>query len=370
MQDFSRLGVRRGIDALGLERREPAQHAARHGGIAPQHLDRRDQPVAAECRRVPGDAGVRVAALRRRGHQHAEIGGRAAQHFVEQIVRRLDAGHAARLAAQVAMRRKQSAQERQRLVLDGLAAADQQKDRHRFMRPENQAIDRGGLGELVRSRIEGQRRAPPRIVEALVAQQNLVRVGDQAARCRAAPCAALAADLEQIGEIIVEAQRERDLDRLEAVVAHRDALIGRAAPQEDRARDMDDVLLQHDVLAGVDIGIGEIDREQGVVVAHIGAEQQRLHVVQPQLEVRKKARIGVEQSVRAARGRADVPMAVDHDESVAVLQGAPRARRRGCCRDVVWNLCRNPEMRCVEAWSRDGGHRITLINRRRGIERS
>ena len=75
------------------------------------------------------------------------------------------------------------------------------------------------------------------------------------------------------------------------------------------------------------IGIGEIDCEQRVVVAHIGAEQQRLRVVHAQFEVRKKARVGVKESVRAARRGADVPVTVDDDESVAMLQGAPRARR-------------------------------------------
>ncbi len=88
VQDLARLRVRLRIVALGLQRRQSAQHAVRHAGIEPEHLQRGDQTVAAERRRIPGDAGVGIAALRRVGHQHAEVGHRPAEHFVEEVVRR------------------------------------------------------------------------------------------------------------------------------------------------------------------------------------------------------------------------------------------------------------------------------------------
>ena len=65
VQDFSGLGVGERIEILGLIGGEPPQHAFGDAGIAPQHLQRGDDPVAAERGRVPGNAGVRVRALRR-----------------------------------------------------------------------------------------------------------------------------------------------------------------------------------------------------------------------------------------------------------------------------------------------------------------
>ena len=90
MQDFSGLRVGKRIGFFGLIGGEAAQHAARHLGAPPQHLQRGNEAVAAERRGEPGDAGIGIAALRRVRHQHRKIGGRSAQHFVEAIVRGFD----------------------------------------------------------------------------------------------------------------------------------------------------------------------------------------------------------------------------------------------------------------------------------------
>jgi hypothetical protein len=70
MQDFSGLGIGQGVETLRLVSRQPPQHAARDAWIPPQHLQCRDQPVAAECGRVPGDTGVGISSLRRIRHEH------------------------------------------------------------------------------------------------------------------------------------------------------------------------------------------------------------------------------------------------------------------------------------------------------------
>jgi len=38
----------------------------------------------------------------------------------------------------------------------------------------------------------------------------------------------------------------------------------------------------------IHVGIGEVDRQQRVVVAQVGPEQQRLHAVEQQLEMREE----------------------------------------------------------------------------------
>ena len=110
------------------------------------------------------------------------------------------------------------------------------------------------------------------------------------------------------------------------MVLHADALIGRAAPEEDRAHDVQQVLLQHQAALAIDVGIGEIDGQGRIVVAQIGAEQQRLEIVEHELEPRKIARVGIKQAVRPAGGGADVAMAVEHDKGVVVLERATRPR--------------------------------------------
>ena len=121
-------------------------------------------------------------------------------------------------------------------------------------------------------------------------------------------------------------QRERPV----AVITHGEALIGAAVPEEHRARDMHDVLLQYDLRAGaiVVVGIGEIDGEQRVVVARVRAEQQRLRPIQAQFEMGEKARIGVIEPIRSTRGRADIAEIVGDDECITVLERAARTRSR------------------------------------------
>ena len=184
-----------------------------------------------------------------------------------------------------------------------------------------------------RRRLEVQPGRPRGAVQPAIVQRH-VRGAIHLARGDTPARAALAANLEQIGEIIVEQQRQIETRRPVAVVAHADPLIRGSAPQEDRAHDVQHVLLQHDPVAPIDVGIGEVDRQRRIVVAQIGAEQQRLHLVQHQFEPGEIAGVGIEQAVGPAGGRADIAVAVEHDEGIVVLERTPRPRRRPGHRDV------------------------------------
>ena len=82
---------------------------------------------------------------------------------------------------------------------------------------------------------------------------------------------------------------------------------------------------QRDVVAVVEIRIGQIDREHGVVVAHVRPEQQRLLAVQRQLEPGEETRVVMEQAVRVAGRGADVAVAVGDDEGIAAFERTARA---------------------------------------------
>ena len=184
-----------------------------------------------------------------------------------------------------------------------------------------------------RPRIEMQRGGARPAVEPAIFQRHVGRA-EQLAGAHAPARPALAAHLEQIGEIIVEQQRQIETRRPVAVVLQADPLVGRAAPQEDRAHDVQHVLLQHHPAIAVDVGIGEVDGQRRIVVAQIGAEQQRLDVVEHHFEPGEIARIGIEQAVGTAGGSADIAMAVEHDEGVVMLERAARPRRRPRHRNI------------------------------------
>ena len=75
--------------------------------------------------------------------------------------------------------------------------------------------------------------------------------------------------LEQVGEVAGEGEREPDVERFLAVVLHAQALIDGAAPKKKRAHDVQDVLWQHERVIEIDVGVGQVDGENGVVVADI-----------------------------------------------------------------------------------------------------
>ena len=228
VQDFPRLRVGERIGGLGLIGGEPAQHAARDVRAPPQHLQRRDQAVAAERRREPRDAGIGIAALRRIRHQHRQIGRRAAQHFVEAVVRRLDRGLIACRVAQFAMRGNEPLPERQRPGL-GPLAAHRQEQRPHLARCEVQVVDRRLGGQAGRPRIESERGAPYLVVEPAIDQQDLIVALQLRAR-GAAVFAVRSADFEQVGKIIREQNRKPQIDRAAAVIAHAETLIGGVPP--------------------------------------------------------------------------------------------------------------------------------------------
>ena len=319
VQDFAGLGVGERIRGLGLEEGEPPQHALGNARIDPQHLQRGNQSVAAERGRIPGNARIRVLPLRRFRHQHIEVGHRLAQHLVEDIVRRLDAGRAAGQAPHLATVRQQAAKERHRLVHDRLVAGYRDEQCDHFLGRQLEMIGRRVDGEPCRPRLEMQGGNACLAVEPAIFQHD-IGGAEQPAGAHSPARPALATHLEQIGKIIVEQQRQVEARRPVAVILQRDALVGRAAPKENRAHDVQRVLLQRQPAVAVHVGIGEIDGQRRIVVAQIGAEQQRLDFVEHHLQPGEITRIGVEQTVGPAGGGADIAMAVQHDEGIVVLQ--------------------------------------------------
>ena len=137
--------------------------------------------------------------------------------------------------------------------------------------------------ELGRRRIESQDGAARLAVEPLVIENDVMIFADLR-RGRAAPRAADAAHFENIGKVAGKGHRQPQRHLRLAVIADAEALIDGPAPEEKCAHDVQRVFRQNQALVEINVRIGEIDGEHRIVVAHIRAEQQKLHAVEQKLE--------------------------------------------------------------------------------------
>src|SRR5205814_1918341 len=86
----------------------------------------------------------------------------------------------------------------------------------------------------------------------------------------------------------------------------------RRVADENRAKDMDRVLRQNQVIVEINIRIREVDRQRRIVIANVRSEQQRLHAVEQQFKLGDVSRVAVKQPIGPAGGGADIAVAVDH----------------------------------------------------------
>ena len=176
-------------------------------------------------------------------------------------------------------------------------------------------------------RSEMQSRGPHVGVETAIRKPHAVRPNDLAPNLAAA-FALDAPHLEDIGEIIAESQRQREVDSIRAMVHQRNSLMQGAVAQVNAARDVDEIFEKIEVSVGVDVWISQVYVIADICVVDGRMQQQRPRTFEQQLKVRKVTCIAIEQTILAARASADIAVAVEHGEGVVVLQIAPRPCRR------------------------------------------
>jgi hypothetical protein len=143
-----------------------------------------------------------------------------------------------------------------------------------------------------RLRFEHDACVPPLVVKTEI---NEIRsVTAEQGTHRAASRALGPPDLEQVGEITVESDRQQQANAICAEISHGETVKQGGTPNEDRPRHMQQVFLQDDAPVVVDVGIGEIDAEDAIVVREIRPQQQRLKSVDQQLEMREVTGIAIE----------------------------------------------------------------------------
>ncbi len=331
MQDFAWRRVRGRIERGRLDRGEALEHGEGDSSVEPQTLQRGDQPIPAEGRGVPGNAGIGVKALRRLSEQHRQVDGGAAEHLVEAMIGGVDFGVGIQQLLHFAVGAPHHFHERHRLGR-GRVAAHRCVERNRLLRLQIEPERRRERIERIRSGIEQDLGLSRDLVETQIAEGHCVAT--DAGIHRAAPLARRAANLKYVGEIAAEGEGEGQTKPLGAIVPHRKTVMEGAAEHEDRARNVQQVLLQDEPVASEDVGIGEIYCQHAIVVGEIGAQQQRLQSVDAQLEMRKIAGVEMKQAVRAPRHGVDIAMVIEDQKAVALLHGVPWASRRGRRRNL------------------------------------
>ena len=136
----------------------------------------------------------------------------------------------------------------------------------------------------------------------------------------------MAADLEQVGEVGVELEREPQALRALGVARHREELVAARLPQELGARDVEGVLGERELAIDEDVRVGEVDVERHVVGLHRRGQHQRPVALEREAQAREEARVVVEQAGRAVLDLHHVAELVEHGEAVAVLERAPARR--------------------------------------------
>ena len=105
--------------------------------------------------------------------------------------------------------------------------------------------------------------------------------------CEGVPAATVAArpaNLEDIGEVRVEAEHEWRHDRRQPVVAEREPLIQHPVGDDHHARQMQRSARNADRAVLGNVQVGEIDGDEGIVLLDGRAQEQRLLLPEPERE--------------------------------------------------------------------------------------
>src|SRR5207245_4509840 len=127
-------------------------------------------------------------------------------------------------------------------------------------------------------------------------------------------------DFKNIRVVGLELQGNRNLDWAQAEIRDSHLFIAGFLIEKFATRDQQRSSRNLSLIALVDIYIGEVRCEQGIVFSNGGAEQQRPRIVDEKGKLRQKAGAFVEDAFFAQAGGFHVAVAVKDGEHLAVLQ--------------------------------------------------
>jgi hypothetical protein len=184
------------------------------------------------------------------------------------------------------------------------------------------------------------------VVQSAVAENDFV-VSKLVAESLAGALPRGAAHFENVRKICGEVHANGNVGGLGAIVQEANLHVAGGTTEKLQAKNMQRSAGQCCKAVGVAVNIGQVHRQERVVFADVGAQQQRLVLVDVHGELRQMPALGMKKTELGRSDEFDVTEAVEHGKRVAVLQNARAVvRQRGGRSNVVFVLQPNDIRQC------------------------
>jgi len=309
------------VDLVALVAREKAERPARDVGIPPERLVRRDEPVATEGHRVPGDAGRRIRSARVELEQRPQVERAPGD---ETLVEHLRARRVPRARPQespvTSVERVDRVVEpigRRRRGGTVLARDDRKLQLQELLRPERSCHAKDVPFDRVRRGAQGDLGRPSHSVpaDALKDQPALARAARRGERGKAQ--IAVGAHREHVPECGLEFELDAHVDRMRVCVEDADPLT-KAVREKTRPPDRERV---GGVPRGTEhgaFGMHELERRD-VVLLGVRRQQEGPGPVHAEGVAREVLRVVVVEAERAHRAERQAPILLGDEDDLVLL---------------------------------------------------
>jgi hypothetical protein len=157
------------------------------------------------------------------------------------------------------------------------------------------------------------------VIESFVAQHKLF-AGVERLEPLAAVLPLLAPRLEQVSVVGVHSNPDRERELRVSVVVNAYALVARAIPEKPGPAEMEGASRHEFVSIGGEVRVGEVDREECVILLHGGTEEKGPVCSERELKLGKKTRAIMIEALRARNDLVDVTVAIEDGERLSMFQ--------------------------------------------------
>jgi hypothetical protein len=130
----------------------------------------------------------------------------------------------------------------------------------------------------------------------------------------------LAPRLKQVSIVGVHGNPDREGKLRVSVVVNADALVTRSIPEKPGAAEMESASRHKILTIGGEVWIGEVDREERVILFHCGTEQKGPVCAEREFKLGKKTCSLMIEALRTRNDLMDVTIAIGDDERLTMFQ--------------------------------------------------
>jgi hypothetical protein len=307
-----------------LPARERLESSNRHRGIKHQHRKCSEDAVAPEQSRKPGDARHYEGALGGVLHDGGEVGRGSAEKIVQRLAARGDAAPAGVVAGNLQAPLRQHSREFNRplRLRCGFLAPTGDLNFHRALLVglQRDPERRTAVLKLGRFGIEREAGKPLLAVESLILESDPI-ARDFGLVEVSAPRAPDATDLEEISEVRVKQEIERNLDRKPRKVSDHHLVAQLGSGDHPISLDLDRVDRKRGVVSvDAEIGIAQVDVQLCVLARDVRVEVVRRLARHLQLKAAQMSGIAMEKTQRLVRSFEHIAAGFEDRKAVTIHQ--------------------------------------------------